>query len=637
MPTTPLPLASSFNAPTVTQAQFQNAISTLLDYLQPLLGQTGDPADARVALGLGGVPLVYNSRGAWAASTAYHVNDLVQNSSVTYVCLVAYTSTSSFSADLAAGYWTVYQGVTAAQLGASSGAMLVNSISALSGALARAVGSKLYDIVSILDFGADPTGTTDSTSAFNNAQTQVAINGGTIFVPAGIYLHTGIIQNPNVSMVGVGAGAQAGSNAISTTYSGSVLKNTSSNNSITIAQSSVNMRNSRLSYLKITSTGSAPIGVNASEWGNQAIINECEIDSHTQWGLYAVNCWNLIVHHNWFINNGTSGTTSGGAYLGAATNAAHVYDNMFHYNLGYGIAITGTSGTTVGPSNDFEGNSYNDIWVNSGTAANYTLNIINNYFEQTALSTAATHYDVNSCTGGRFDGNHWSGTNGTATSSTGSTFCRIDSGNVGITGANGIYEPYNTYGGVSIWQYNTYYDILSGAHDCTFTYPFSPWSNISNVRGIAMSNSSNSCRIYFAESYEAGLAVYSSTSQTISGSTPAPVQFTGVEYDNKGEFNPSTYAVVPNDPGEYDFNYSILIGATSGRTYYVQLYDTISETYYSQHVYTAGVTGAVSLQGVFTEGTLNPGNSLVVVISASAGGDTITPGNNETWLRVKRV
>lgn len=53
------------------------------------------------------------------------------------------------------------------------------------GAVERTVSQKLQDFVSVLDFGADPTGTADSTTAI-----QAAINAAAnkkVYIPAGIY------------------------------------------------------------------------------------------------------------------------------------------------------------------------------------------------------------------------------------------------------------------------------------------------------------------------------------------------------------------------------------------------------------------------------------------------------------------
>jgi hypothetical protein len=61
---------------------------------------------------------------------------------------------------------------------------------------------KLSETVSILDFGADPTGATDSTT-----EIQAALNSGakTIFAPAGTYQFTTLTIPENVSLVGEGS------------------------------------------------------------------------------------------------------------------------------------------------------------------------------------------------------------------------------------------------------------------------------------------------------------------------------------------------------------------------------------------------------------------------------------------------
>jgi hypothetical protein len=49
-----------------------------------------------------------NPRGNWATSTLYARKDIVVESTVVYICIVEHTS-STFSTDLAAGYWGAYQ------------------------------------------------------------------------------------------------------------------------------------------------------------------------------------------------------------------------------------------------------------------------------------------------------------------------------------------------------------------------------------------------------------------------------------------------------------------------------------------------------------------------------------------------
>ncbi|HDG7210042.1 TPA: hypothetical protein PGF55_000269, partial [Acinetobacter nosocomialis] len=60
--------------------------------------------------------LALSVRGNWTPSTVYEIKDLVFVNNVTYICLVAHTSSSNFQNDLDAGKWSVYQGVTQVDL-----------------------------------------------------------------------------------------------------------------------------------------------------------------------------------------------------------------------------------------------------------------------------------------------------------------------------------------------------------------------------------------------------------------------------------------------------------------------------------------------------------------------------------------
>ena len=77
-----------------------------------------------------------------------------------------------------------------------------NSSGVLTGAVGLTVHQKFQEMVSILDFGADPTGITDSTTAI-----QAALNAtsGTTFIPAGTYKITSPLVIPgSISVVGQG-------------------------------------------------------------------------------------------------------------------------------------------------------------------------------------------------------------------------------------------------------------------------------------------------------------------------------------------------------------------------------------------------------------------------------------------------
>jgi hypothetical protein len=53
-----------------------------------------------------------NPTGAWQTATSYNLKDLVVEANIIYLCTFPHTSTS-FAADLLAGYWAVYQNIIA--------------------------------------------------------------------------------------------------------------------------------------------------------------------------------------------------------------------------------------------------------------------------------------------------------------------------------------------------------------------------------------------------------------------------------------------------------------------------------------------------------------------------------------------
>lgn len=96
-----------------------------------------------------------------------------------------------------------------------------------SGAAATTVAAKLAQTVSVLDFGADPTGVADSTAPINNAITYASIKGGVVYFPGGTYTHSGsIMQASGVVLSGYGATlSYSGSGVQVTSPTSGVLNN----------------------------------------------------------------------------------------------------------------------------------------------------------------------------------------------------------------------------------------------------------------------------------------------------------------------------------------------------------------------------------------------------------------------------
>jgi hypothetical protein len=83
-----------------------------------------------------------------------------------------------------------------------------SSVTATGSTTARTLANRFADVVNVLDFGADPTGVVDSSTAFQNALNliQAKPNGGTLFIPSGNYLVNTTLTYSNNSLSIVGEG-----------------------------------------------------------------------------------------------------------------------------------------------------------------------------------------------------------------------------------------------------------------------------------------------------------------------------------------------------------------------------------------------------------------------------------------------
>jgi len=144
----------------------------------------------------------FNPRGLWATATAYSagtVGSTTDRRDVVlgpdgegYVVLVSHVS-GVFADDVTAGRLlntdAAQLAVDLATAGEVKGAGMVQFLPAGSGAVARSMQSKGRESVSVLDFGADPTGTVSSSTAFQAAVTHVnSLGGGGVSIPDGTYL-----------------------------------------------------------------------------------------------------------------------------------------------------------------------------------------------------------------------------------------------------------------------------------------------------------------------------------------------------------------------------------------------------------------------------------------------------------------
>lgn len=116
-------------------------------------------------------PVILDSRGeanVWLDSSLYKLK------------LTSATDVEIWTVDNVGG------AATLAQLAASGGSALVGFLQAGSGAVTRTAQAKMRDVVNVLDFGADPTGVADSTTAIQNA-INAAVSAGAQVVGQGTF------------------------------------------------------------------------------------------------------------------------------------------------------------------------------------------------------------------------------------------------------------------------------------------------------------------------------------------------------------------------------------------------------------------------------------------------------------------
>jgi hypothetical protein len=205
----------------------------------------------------------------------------------------------------------------------------------------RDVDEKLKESVSVLDFGADPTGATDSTAAIKSA-----INAADkIHFPAGHFIITEpLIVPPQKELVGVG---------------GTGKVNWQSNFSDLSGQTVIN---------KITNTVDAQFGLDAilifSNGNASPVAAETGVQVFPAGG-------DVILRNICFIGNGVHGPGGSGlhnAYGIVAGSGQHTHiSNVFMRRTGVSLYMHGTYISSV---DNFD--TFGQIYQHTGTSTTYT-------------------------------------------------------------------------------------------------------------------------------------------------------------------------------------------------------------------------------------------------------------------------
>lgn len=222
-------------------------------------------------------------------------------------------------------------------------------------AILRTLTNRLDDVVSVKNFGAAGDGVTDDTAAIQAAIDYVdALNGGTVFVPTGIYKCRDVTLPDRVNLIGAGSSA-------------SKLRFLTSGNTATDSTSYVvtwNGSNGILGYLTID--GQDPInGTYANAVGNgvnivkdsgglHRIMTHCRVNFFAGYNASAVGVTpgtGYGVNKNFLdtdIVNGTGTYLTGGNAVRVGTGGAASGLDISHCSFGFCDGI----GLDIGAAND---------------------------------------------------------------------------------------------------------------------------------------------------------------------------------------------------------------------------------------------------------------------------------------------
>lgn len=239
-------------------------------------------------------------------------------------------------------------------LAGSGGSALVGFIQSGSGAVATTVQAKLREVISVKDFGATGNGTTDDTTAFNNAL--VAAAGKSLYVPAGTYLCTTLTVYGGTTVYGDSPTTSVIKAKSSLSTSSPLVKNPNqSGTAYTYTDKGIELRNLALNGNNL---GTRTEGLLFFSKVEDALIDNCRIYNVQYIGAAFAGCLSVTVSNTLFTECGNSTVTiEGGAavWIGAATDTTESFD----------VSIT---------DNSFLSNRWSAVYANGSR-----LSVIANY------------------------------------------------------------------------------------------------------------------------------------------------------------------------------------------------------------------------------------------------------------------
>ncbi|MBU9228196.1 glycosyl hydrolase family 28-related protein [Burkholderia multivorans] len=297
--------------------------------------------------------------------------------------------------------------------GATTSTGGVNNLQYLTGAtggVARTLQSKFGDIVSIADFGADPTGSADSTSAIQSAITYALslTNGGQVYIPQGTYKVTAQINIPNTTGVSIrifGAGAASkikysGSATITMFYAGSGAPTfgslyqfdnfgVASPTGGTITVFGLQNINNSLFYNVSVFGNATALSLNNSF--NTRVIG-CYFNTQTQYGITTATTGTNALY---VMQTGISNAGAAAINLGVGGNNIVIRDSDLEANA---TAIAAANYTSVLIAGNYIENGTGAVFSLTGTNSQWSF--VGNWLGANSVTTT-----INNLSGGMFTQN----------------------------------------------------------------------------------------------------------------------------------------------------------------------------------------------------------------------------------------
>ena len=214
---------------------------------------------------------------------------------------------------------------------------LKNGGSTPTGAINRPINEKLSESVSILDFGADPTGASDSTTAIQNAINSCVTNKTSLYVPKGTYNYTASSPFTIDLITGASSLVMYGDGVANSIFN--INANNVVFNVLTSYYSPLIVSNIKFNLLNPTTNNNATFFyiTNGIQYGARFKFDDCIFYGATNCGIQAIRAFNSSARNCLFQGNSIYSSTSGilttyddaGIRLWGADGTLTVQDHSF--------------------------------------------------------------------------------------------------------------------------------------------------------------------------------------------------------------------------------------------------------------------------------------------------------------------